>query len=86
MRATLVGLRLTWPITPLDELCVVPEPLNEFDTNALKVLVKSGTVWHEAGYINRDAAALLRERRVKSICAITAGDGWSIPVKIECVS
>ena len=84
MHAKLVGLRLPWPVCPEDQLCIEAEPDNEYDANALKVLVHLNGKWHMVGYVNREAAAELKDKTVSSVRALIAGDGWTVPINIEC--
>ena len=81
MHAKIVGLCLPWPVCPHDELRIEPEPDNVYDPNALKVLLNLNGEWRMAGYVNRDAATALRGKPLSSVRAITAGDGWSVPIE-----
>ena len=82
MRAKLVSLRLPWPVCPTDQLCIEPEPENKHDSNALKVLVNDSGTWRMVGYVDSNSAALLKDRSVTYVRALTAGDGTSIPIEI----
>lgn len=82
MRAKLVSLRLPWPVCPTDQLCIEPEPENKYDPNALKVLVSDSGAWRMAGYVDSDAAALLKGKSLTSVRALTAGDGTFVPIEI----
>lgn len=72
------------------ETChIVPEPTNEYDSNALAVHVLTADGLRHVGYVPRDLAALLapilRGRSVRvTITAITGrGGGWNRGLRIE---
>ena len=83
LRATLILLSNTWPVTPNDPLNITHDEYNLFDENAHQVWAYTGDDWVVIGYLDKHSAAKVVGKTILSKQCVTQGNAYEVPVKIE---